>query len=236
MKKKILFSALLLLFCSSIFTTLSAQNLEATETEALLHVKVTDMEGKLRVKDLILFEGEKNGLQLRGISNAEGKFSILLPEGDTYLIKIAGLGDEESYSRIVIGDEEGVYEGSISISYEPAKVFTLDNVHFDFAKASLRSDSYAALDDLVEILNIRSTLRIEIAGHTDNVGNADANLRLSQSRAESVVKYLISKGIAAQRLVAKGYGAEEPIADNESPEGRQKNRRTEARILEEADF
>ena len=206
--------------------------LEATEHEALLHIQVTDMESNVRMQDLIIFEAKKSGKQYKGISDHEGKFKLLLPEGDIYLIKISGLGNEEDYSSIEIGDEEGYYEGSIVIQYEPAKSYTLDNVHFDFNKATLRNESYAALDDLVDVLTIKSGIRIEIAGHTDNIGEEDSNLKLSQARAEAVVKYLVSKGIAAKRLVAKGYGESAPIADNESPEGRQQNRRTEARILD----
>lgn len=217
-----------------LFSTGYAQDtsLKATETEALLQVQVTDMESNLRAKDIIVFEGEKSGKQIRRITDANGEFEVLLPEGDIYRIKILGLGEEKDYSRIEIGNEEGVYEGSVVIRYEPAKTFTLDNVQFDFNKASLRSESFVALNDLVKVLMMKSDLRIEIAGHTDNVGDDDSNLKLSQARAEAVVKYLVSKGIASTRLTAKGYGETEPIADNETPEGRQKNRRTEARILD----
>jgi outer membrane protein OmpA-like peptidoglycan-associated protein len=74
---------------------------------------------------------------------------------------------------------------------------------------------------------------IEIAGHTDDVGEPAANLILSQKRAESVRNYLISNGIKAERVIAKGYGEEQPIAANDTSEGRQINRRTEVRIVKE---
>jgi outer membrane protein OmpA-like peptidoglycan-associated protein len=73
---------------------------------------------------------------------------------------------------------------------------------------------------------------VEIGGHTDNVGSDESNLQLSDSRAKSVVEYLVSKGIDASRLTYKGYGETQPIADNESDEGRAKNRRTEFRVIE----
>jgi outer membrane protein OmpA-like peptidoglycan-associated protein len=74
------------------------------------------------------------------------------------------------------------------------------------------------------------TVRIEIGGHTDNVGKPADNLALSNNRAKAVVRYLISKGIAASRMTAKGYGETKPIADNSSEEGRAKNRRTELKV------
>lgn len=223
-------------FCIFLSFGLSAQAqetaLEADENTALLHVLVTDMENKIRKQDIIDFEGKTSGKVYRGVTNKEGRFDILLPEGDIYLIKTVGLGTEEEYSSIEIGNDEGIYEGDITIGYEPAKSFTLDDVHFDVNKASLRSESFVTLDNVVQFLKIKSDARIEVAGHTDNVGEDEANMKLSQARAESVVKYLVSKGISANRLVAKGYGETEPVADNETPEGRQKNRRTEARFLE----
>ena len=75
------------------------------------------------------------------------------------------------------------------------------------------------------------TLRIEISGHTDNVGKDDYNMTLSENRAKSVRQWLIDKGINTQRIVAKGYGKTKPIADNSTEEGRQQNRRTEFKII-----
>lgn len=74
---------------------------------------------------------------------------------------------------------------------------------------------------------------IEIAGHTDNTGDSAYNKKLSQARAESVRSYLIKKGVPASRMLAKGYGAEQPVADNDDETGRQLNRRTEVRIISE---
>ena len=81
------------------------------------------------------------------------------------------------------------------------------------------------------MLKDNPTVKIEISGHTDNVGKPADNLALSNSRAKSVVNYLISKGIAAQRLVAKGYGETKPMADNKTEEGKAKNRRTELKVI-----
>jgi outer membrane protein OmpA-like peptidoglycan-associated protein len=89
------------------------------------------------------------------------------------------------------------------------------------------------LNDLAEFMARKKNIKIEIAGHTDNVGDKDANQKLSQERAASVKAYLVKKGISTDRVIAKGYGDTQPMADNDTPEGKQKNRRTEIRVLGE---
>ena len=108
---------------------------------------------------------------------------------------------------------------------------TLNNVFFDFDKSELNAVSFLELDKVVELLQKNPTLKIEIAGHTDNKGDKKYNQILSQKRAESVVNYLVQKGIAATRLIAKGYGDTMPIITNDTEENKAKNRRTELKIL-----
>ena len=215
-----------------VLTKLFGQQLKANEENALIHVKVTDMKDIARENDIIHFVGIKSQKSFQGISNKDGKFDILLPEGDKYQIKIVGLGKEEEYSTLEIGSDEGYYEAEIEVGYEPATTFNLEDVHFDVNKASLRPASFKALDNLAYVLKIKKDLKVEIAGHTDSDGDDLENMKLSQARAESVINYLITKGIAIDRLVAVGYGETEPIADNNTVAGKQENRRTEARILE----
>jgi len=107
----------------------------------------------------------------------------------------------------------------------------LKNIFYDFDKSTLRPESIDELDKLVSFLQNRPTLRIEISGHTDNKGSARYNKKLSDDRAKSVVTYLVDKGIDIGRLEAKGYGFDEPIADNDTDEGRQMNRRTEFMVI-----
>ena len=127
----------------------------------------------------------------------------------------------------------GLVTSTLTIKYEPAKTITLENVYFDFNKSSLKDASFKSLDELVDFMKLKTTLVIEIAGHTDNIGDKNYNKTLSQARAESVRNYLIKKGIAPERIVAKGYGDEQPIAENDDENGRQQNRRTEVRIISE---
>jgi len=105
----------------------------------------------------------------------------------------------------------------------------LYGINFDFNKATLRPDSDPTLEKVLALLKSRPDLKLEVQGHTDNVGSDDYNLKLSDARAASVVAWLVSKGIDADRLTAHGYGMRQPIADNGSDDGRAKNRRVELR-------
>ena len=87
------------------------------------------------------------------------------------------------------------------------------------------------MDKLVQLMNENPGLKIEIGGHTDNVGKPADNLTLSNNRAKAVINYLVSKNIPAQRLTAKGYGETKPVADNKTDDGRALNRRTEMKVV-----
>lgn len=110
-------------------------------------------------------------------------------------------------------------------SLEKGKEFILSNIYFDTDKYELKPASYTELNKLVEILKANPQFAIAIHGHTDNVGNKSYNLRLSENRAKAVANYLISKGIAESRIITAGYGNSQPIATNDTEEGRKKNRR-----------
>jgi len=104
---------------------------------------------------------------------------------------------------------------------------TLHGVTFDFDKATLQPGADKVLDEVVTLLRDNPELRVEIEGHTDNIGSRDYNLDLSQRRAETVRRYLAQHGVAADRMTAQGYGFDRPVASNESAEGRARNRRVE---------
>lgn len=118
------------------------------------------------------------------------------------------------------------------------KIFVLDNIYYNFNKHDIREDAALELDKLVQLLIDNPEIKIELGSHTDSIDDNAYNLQLSQRRAESAVRYIVQHGIAPDRLVAKGYGEERPIARNtntdgtDNPTGRQKNRRTEFKILE----
>ena len=117
------------------------------------------------------------------------------------------------------------------------KIFVLENIYYNFNKADIREDAAKELDKLVQLLVDNPEIKIELASHTDSIDDGAYNLDLSQRRADAAVRYLVQRGIAPDRLIAKGYGEDRPIARNtnpdgtDNPEGRQKNRRTEFKIL-----
>lgn len=109
-----------------------------------------------------------------------------------------------------------------------------ERVEFETSKAELKKVSFHVLDQVAKVMSGNDAIKkVEVQGHTDSSGDAAKNMALSQARAESVKKYLEGKGIAPERLTAKGYGQTKAVASNDTPEGRQQNRRVEFHIIEQ---
>lgn len=163
-----------------------------------------------------------------------GKFLIPLPSGKNYGIAVKKDGYLFHSENFDVPQATDYQEIILDIKLMPvakdAKI-VLRNVFFDTDKSTLKPMSYIELDKLVEIMTKNPKMKIEIGGHTDNVGAKAYNQKLSQSRAEAVVNYLISKNITQDRLTFKGYGMDEPIATNDTAEGRAQNRRVEFKIV-----
>lgn len=205
--------------------------------DAPVDVTIADAKsGNMLNHEIVIFRSKLNNREYQGLSDSLGKFSLRLPAGDKYEIFILGFNDSTSYNVLDIPALKGnqFYKNGfkVDIQFEAPKSFVLDNCTFESGKATLKPEAYAVLDELVEYLNRKDDERIEVGGHTDNVGKAEANLILSTNRANTVRAYLLTKGIAPDRVTAKGYGLTVPIADNDDEEGRQMNRRTEVKILE----
>lgn len=111
--------------------------------------------------------------------------------------------------------------------FVPGKIYTLQNVFFDFEKADIRSEAIAELNMIVDFMNANTNLNIIVHGHTDAVGNENYNKLLSESRARAVFEYLFSQGIPVSRMKYVGHGSKMPVADNDTEWGRQQNRRVE---------
>ena len=106
-----------------------------------------------------------------------------------------------------------------------------DNLGFELGKDIILAGSFSSLDELAGVLSKKPLWKLQISGHTDNVGDDDSNLILSKKRAEAVKNYLITQGIAAERLMVEYFGEMKPVADNSTPEGRAKNRRVEMKLV-----
>lgn len=199
---------------------------------------IKDCETGLPIQATIeVTDNEKNEVIATYNSNSQtGRYLISLPSGKNYGININAEGFLfSSQSFDLTSDSLSVYnEVTKDVCLNKIKVGTkvvLKNIFFDFNKSTLRSESIAELNRLKRILNDNSTMKIEIGGHTDSKGSAEYNKKLSNDRAQSVVNYLIENGISASRLTYIGYGKDQPVATNETEEGRQENRRVEFKVI-----
>jgi outer membrane protein OmpA-like peptidoglycan-associated protein len=168
-------------------------------------------------------------------SDVDGSYRIRLPEKKSYMIDIRGSGFLSDMKRINVPENypEEVLKFDVQLArIKVGKKVVLNNILFETGKSVLTPSSSAELDRLVGILQENGNMRIEISGHTDNTGSESLNFRLSESRAKAVVDYLVKKGIVQTRLEFKGYGPQQPIADNSTAAGRLQNRRVEFKILE----
>jgi OmpA-OmpF porin, OOP family len=223
----------LIIVFTALHISAQQQALKPTMTQALLKVLVVDDKNKPQAAQLITFTSKKDGKIYSGTTDNAGAFSMLIPPAQKYTVSYKIFNS--SYNDLVmeLPSAAGPYTFEYTITVTPPRKFTLNNVFFDSGKSTLRPESNKELDQLAEYMNLKKTLVIEIAGHTDNVGAADANQKLSEERANAVRQYLLKKGIAANRVIAKGYGDTQPEADNGTADGRQKNRRTEVHIISE---
>jgi outer membrane protein OmpA-like peptidoglycan-associated protein/tetratricopeptide (TPR) repeat protein len=162
-----------------------------------------------------------------------GNYFITLPVGKDYAFTVNRKGYLFYSDNFLMAGRspDSTYEKNIAL--QPIEVnasSVLKNIFFDVNKFELKTESQVELDQLVQLLADNPTLKIEISGHTDNVGKPADNLLLSNNRAKAVVDYLVRKNVAAARLTLKGYGETKPVADNKTEEGRALNRRTEMKV------
>jgi len=212
---------------------LRAQTLEATESQALVKLTATNFENKPLSYETIIFIAQKTKKEYNIKTGKDGKGEVLVPKGDTYLVKYKDLTQKVDYSQFKVPNKPGKFSFEVTIKYEPSKLITLDNVYFDTDKATIKPASYKQLNEIADLLKEKKGMEIEIAGHTDNTGSEAHNKELSQRRADAIRNYLIKKGANPDHITAVGYGAEQPIAPNTTPEGRAKNRRIEVRVTKE---
>lgn len=163
-----------------------------------------------------------------------GEYLIVLTQGAEYALYVNKKGylfTSQNFNYSTVKDFKPITQ---NIALEPAtsgSVAILNNIFFEFDKYDLQEKSKTELQEIIRFLNNNPTLKVEIGGHTDNVGTSDYNQQLSEKRAKSVYEYLLKAGVAKTRLFSKGYGSKMPIIENNSEENRQTNRRIEFKIL-----
>ncbi len=237
MMKNLFFYLLLICFLPvAVFSQNGTVQNAAIPKDAPVNVSMTDFKNNILHNEIVVFKSKLNGKEYQGLTDEKGKFSTRLPYGDTYEIFILGFKDSASYNFLEIPVPQGTnayYKNAFEVELQhlPAKSFVLEDCNFETGKANLEETAYAVLDELVAYLNRKDDERIEVGGHTDNVGTAAKNLLLSQDRANTVRAYLLMKGIDPSRVTAKGYGMSKPVASNATADGKAQNRRTEVTVL-----
>ena len=186
----------------------------------------------------LIYETLPDGTEAgNGISSAiDGSFKIVLPYDKNYLIRASAdkfFAQSENLnldSLVRVGYKE-IHKDLYLVPIEIGQIVRLNNVFFDFDKWDLRPESFVELDRVVKLLQENPAIEIEMSAHTDSYGSDEYNFKLSDNRARSVMEYIISKGIATNRIISHGYGESVPVAANDTPENRQLNRRVEFKIL-----
>ncbi|MBN2341459.1 MAG: OmpA family protein [Deltaproteobacteria bacterium] len=213
----------------------SLMDVDLQKDEALILVTIQDRRGNPMPGVVLNVQQGFRGKQFNKVSDDSGKVKLVVRTGYTYEITFLSLTSEKGKHKEVfeIADEpEQRYTLVMTYDEAMAKEFVLEGVTFATGTARLQSSSFSRLQPLVDYMKLKPEIYVELSGHTDNQGDPEENLNLSEARAEAVRQYLIKQGIDGNRIAATGYGDQRPIAPNNNAKGRQKNRRTEVRIVE----
>jgi outer membrane protein OmpA-like peptidoglycan-associated protein len=197
----------LILLLSSVIIFANAQQktqptpvLEPNDSMALFKVFVCDMKGNPYKSDIVSFVSQSTNKVYSGKSATNGRFELLLPKGQTYNVQVRIIGKDTTMRSIQVPSQPERITFEYTFKYQPPQTIKLDRVYFDTNKSTLKPESMLMLNDLFEFLSNKPSINIEIAGHTDNVGGADFNQKLSQNRANAVFNYLVKKGIDPKRI------------------------------------
>lgn len=222
---------------------LSIGQMEVAKIELLPSILSTVLSGKITsertgqsISAIIeIIDKELNKVIYSESSNAQtGEYEISLPAGKNYSISVKSDSYMFASDNIEVQKSKKFQRFTRDFKLMPMKIgsaIVLKNVFFDSNKSTLRPESYAELNILSQFVKNNPNVKVEISGHTDNIGSAYGNKKLSKARAEAVVQYLVSVGTDFSRIISVGYGFANPVADNSTKEGRQTNRRVEAKIV-----
>jgi outer membrane protein OmpA-like peptidoglycan-associated protein len=165
------------------------------------------------------------------ISDALGIFKIIVPPG-SYDVSFAKQGYAVYQASVTLYDKD-IKEMNVGLKLpeenvpEPIEEPEFQNILFNPGSAVIKQESYQAMEEVLEFLNAHSSVKMEIQGRTDSIGDDDTNMQLSQLRAEAVQSWLVDRGIEASRLTPRGYGETKPVGDNRTRTGQEANRRIE---------
>lgn len=188
---------------------------------------ITDQNTNLPISAKLIIS--KNKKTIKTI-NTEGNYLVNLESNAIYDFEYTAIGYYSQKIKIDLTNQD-IIKQNIALVKVIKEAFTLGQINFETDKVTLTPKSLPILDNFVKVLKDNPDYKFEIAGHTDNLGNAKANKKLSLERAQACVNYIVSKGIAPNRLKAVGYGQTKPFAPNNVRENRAKNRRVEAKVI-----
>jgi len=208
------------------------------QPEPVLMIKGRIFDGKTKtpITATIIYENLKSGQKV-GTANSspiDGTYQIVLPSQQEYAYYASASGyfaQDENIDLSTLTVYGEINKDLFLFPIEEGQTVVLNNVFFERSTANILEGSYPELDRVAAIMLNNPTVEIEIGGHTDNVGNAALNVKLSEERAGKVKEYLVSKGVVQERIKNVGYGGSKPIAGNDSEENKKKNRRVEFKIL-----
>lgn len=222
---------------SKLYTTSIPEKMQVKKRGNVVRGTVSDAKTKLPIRAHVeLFDLKINSrVSVFESDSVNGNYLIVIPGLSQYALHISEPG--YLFQSLHFNYEEKDQDQPLVINLELQPISknataVLNNIFFDFNKAELNEKSFSELNEVVKFLQVNPTVKVEISGHTDNVGNEAYNKQLSLQRAQSVVNYLTSHEIAAGRLTQMGFGSQHPIKPNDSEENRQANRRIEFRIVE----
>jgi outer membrane protein OmpA-like peptidoglycan-associated protein len=190
----------------------------------------TPIQAKIEVIDT-----ELSKVVATGLSDTLGNYKIRIPKKKDYGVEVTAKNYLFFVTIVNLSDKQ-VVDSKVQANFQLDKIdvgakMVLKNIFFETNKATLKPESTTELERVATLLKENPGIRLEISGHTDNVGSYRANQKLSEARAKSVVDYLIDQGVDKSRLEYKGYSFTQPVADNNTAEGRAQNRRVEFKVL-----
>jgi len=217
--------------------------LPTSDPVAMISGKVIDSKSGKPVEATIIYEDLANGEEVGTATTnpTTGEYKIVLPLGRKYGMRAIASNFIAEGENVDLTDSTSngkaktyreINNKSLKlIPIEEGQIVRLNNIFFATGKSALSNESFPELNRIAITMTENKTLAIELGGHTDNTGSDESNLKLSQDRADAVQEYLIGKGIEPDRVKSKGYGETAPVAKNDTPEGQQRNRRVEFKIL-----
>ena len=224
----------LYLLTSFSFSVIAQESLQPTPDSILYVFNVLGNDEQVVAGAKITIQSLDDQTERSGVSDAKGNWSALIKKGSKFSMKVYHYDTIFDLGAHTVPSDEGLFTfnfgAKVTYVEKYTEIFNLD-IRFPSNEYSLDEEAKRVIDELFMQMTQNLGMVVEIAAHTDNVGSDEANKLLSQNRAESVRSYLLSKGIKEKRIKARGYGETVPLASNETPEGRAKNRRVEVRII-----